>query len=45
MVRSRPQSDDVNITHSNYGLAYHDADASHCKAGGHAIYRAFDSRE
>jgi voltage-gated potassium channel len=35
----------VNVTCPDCGLAYHDADASHCKACGHVIYQEFDSRE
>ncbi|AXG04982.1 ion transporter [Haloplanus rubicundus] len=35
----------VNVTCPECGLAYHDADASHCKACGHVIYQELDSRE
>jgi len=35
----------VEVTCPSCGLAYHDADASHCKACGHVIYQEFDSRE
>jgi voltage-gated potassium channel len=35
----------VNVTCPECGFAYHDADASHCKACGHVIYQEFDSRE
>jgi len=35
----------INATCPNCGLAYHDADASHCKSCGHVIYQEFDSRE
>ncbi|AXG11454.1 potassium channel family protein [Haloplanus rubicundus] len=35
----------VNVTCPECGLAYHDVDASHCKACGHVIYQELDSRE
>ncbi|RLM57010.1 ion transporter [Halobellus sp. Atlit-31R] len=35
----------VNVRCPNCGLAYHDPDASHCKACGHVIYQEADSRE
>jgi voltage-gated potassium channel len=45
IVREWGHKGKVNVTCPNCGLAYHDADASHCKACGHVIYQEFDSRE
>jgi voltage-gated potassium channel len=35
----------INVTCPVCGLAYHDSDASHCKACGSVIYHEYDSRE
>ena len=45
IVREWGHKEKVNVTCPNCGLAYHDADASHCKACGHVIYQEFDPRE
>ncbi|WP_267640513.1 ion transporter [Haloarchaeobius amylolyticus] len=37
-------TDKVSVTCESCGLAYHDPDASHCKACGHVIYQEYDSR-
>ena len=44
IVREWSHRSKVNVTCPNCGLAYHDRDASHCKACGHVIYQEFDSR-
>ena len=44
IVREWTSRDEINVTCPNCGLAYHDADASHCKACGHVIYQEYDSR-
>jgi voltage-gated potassium channel len=45
IVREWTSRGKVNVRCPECGLAYHDADASHCKACGHVIYQEFDSRE
>ncbi|MBC9986978.1 MULTISPECIES: ion transporter [Haloferax] len=45
IVKEWGHRDKVNVTCQNCGLAYHDADASHCKSCGHVIYQEYDSRE
>lgn len=45
IVREWASKEKVEVTCPNCGLAYHDADASHCKACGHVIYREAGSRE
>ena len=45
IVREWASREKVNVTCPECGLAYHDADASHCKACGHVIYQEFDDRE
>jgi voltage-gated potassium channel len=45
IVREWAHRDKVNVTCPECGLAYHDPDASHCKACGHVIYQEYDSRE
>ncbi|WP_158055374.1 ion transporter [Halorussus halophilus] len=45
IVREWSHKDKVNVTCPNCGLAYHDRDASHCKACGHVIYQEYDSRQ
>lgn len=45
IVREWTHRDEQNVTCPECGLAYHDADASHCKACGHVIYQEHDSRE
>jgi len=44
IVRNWATADKVNVTCPNCGLAYHDPDASHCKACGSVIYQEYDSR-
>ena len=44
IVREWTSRGKVNVTCPNCGLAYHDRDASHCKACGHVIYQEYDSR-
>lgn len=43
-VREWASREKVNVTCPQCGLAYHDPDASHCKACGHVIYQEVDSR-
>lgn len=38
-------TDKVDVTCPQCGLAYHDPDASHCKACGHVIYQEQDARD
>lgn len=38
-IREWTSRDKINITCPDCGLAYHDPDASHCKACGHVIYQ------
>jgi voltage-gated potassium channel len=38
-------SDKVRVTCPDCGLAYHDPDASHCKACGHVVYQEYDAGE
>jgi voltage-gated potassium channel len=45
IVREWASREQVDVTCPNCGLAYHDADASHCKACGEVIYQELDSRE
>jgi voltage-gated potassium channel len=45
ILREWTSADKVNVTCPDCGLAYHDPDASHCKACGHVIYQEYDSRE
>jgi voltage-gated potassium channel len=45
IVREWAHREQVNVTCPNCGLAYHDRDASHCKACGHVIYQEYDSRQ
>ena len=45
IIREWASRDKINVTCPNCGLAYHDADASHCKACGHVIYQEYDSRQ
>jgi len=45
IIREWAARDKVNVTCPDCGLAYHDPDASHCKACGHVIYQEYDSRE
>lgn len=45
IVKEWSTRDKVAVTCPDCGLAYHDADASHCKACGHVIYHEVDSRE
>ncbi|MFB6092471.1 MAG: ion transporter [Haloquadratum sp.] len=45
ILREWTSREKVNVTCPNCGLAYHDPDASHCKACGHVIYQETDSRE
>ncbi|WP_338729598.1 ion transporter [Haladaptatus sp. DJG-WS-42] len=45
IVKEWTYKERVNVTCENCGLAYHDKDASHCKACGHVIYQQYDSRE
>ncbi|WP_049894008.1 ion transporter [Halogranum rubrum] len=45
IVREWTNREMMNVTCPNCGLAYHDPDASHCKACGHVIYQEYDSRE
>jgi len=45
IVKEWRSKEQVNVTCPNCGLAYHDPDASHCKACGHVIYQEYDSRE
>lgn len=45
IVREWRSREKVNVTCPNCGLAYHDADASHCKACGHVVYQEYDSRQ
>lgn len=44
LVREWASREKINVTCPQCGLAYHDPDASHCKACGHVIYQEFDSR-
>jgi len=44
IVREWASKEKVSVTCPDCGLAYHDADASHCKACGHVIYQEYDSR-
>ena len=44
IVREWTSREKVNVTCQNCGLAYHDPDASHCKACGEVIFQEFDSR-
>ncbi|MFA9518705.1 ion transporter [Halopenitus sp. H-Gu1] len=44
-VREWTSKEKINVTCPHCGLAYHDPDASHCKACGHVIYQEIDSRE
>jgi len=44
IVREWASKEKVNVTCPDCGLAYHDADASHCKACGHVIYQEYDDR-
>jgi voltage-gated potassium channel len=44
IVKEWAHKDQRNVRCENCGLAYHDRDASHCKACGHVIYQEFDSR-
>lgn len=45
IVREWTNREMMNVSCPNCGLAYHDPDASHCKACGHVIYQEYDSRE
>jgi len=45
IVKEWRSKEQVNVTCPDCGLAYHDPDASHCKACGHVIYQEYDSRE
>lgn len=45
IVREWTSREKINVTCPNCGLAYHDRDASHCKACGQVIYQEIDSRE
>jgi voltage-gated potassium channel len=45
ILREWTSKEKVNVTCPDCGLAYHDPDASHCKACGHVIYQEADSRE
>jgi len=45
VIREWTTREKVNVTCPDCGLAYHDPDASHCKACGHVIYQETDSRE
>jgi voltage-gated potassium channel len=45
IVREWTHREMVEVTCPDCGLAYHDPDASHCKACGHVIYQEYDSRE
>ncbi|MHB9285468.1 potassium channel family protein [Halobacteriales archaeon Cl-PHB] len=45
IVREWAHKGKVEETCPECGLAYHDADASHCKSCGHVIYQEYDSRE
>lgn len=45
IVREWTNREKMNVTCPNCGLAYHDPDASHCKACGHVIYQEYDSRQ
>jgi len=45
IIREWTSREKVNVTCPDCGLAYHDPDASHCKACGHVIYQEADSRE
>jgi len=45
IVREWTSREKRNVTCPACGLAYHDRDASHCKACGHVIYQEHDSRE
>lgn len=45
IVREWRSKEQVHATCPDCGLAYHDPDASHCKACGHVIYQEYDSRE
>jgi voltage-gated potassium channel len=44
IVREWAHGEKVEVTCPSCGLAYHDADASHCKACGEVIYQEYDSR-
>jgi len=45
IIRAWTAREKVNVVCPDCGLAYHDPDASHCKACGHVIYHEFDDRE
>lgn len=45
IIREWASREKVEVTCPSCGLAYHDPDASHCKACGHVIYQEYDSRE
>jgi voltage-gated potassium channel len=45
IVREWAATEKVNVTCPDCGLAYHDPDASHCKACGHVVYQEYDSRQ
>ena len=45
IVKEWQSKDQKAVTCPDCGLAYHDRDASHCKACGHVIYQEYDSRE
>lgn len=45
IVREWTAQERRDVTCPQCGLAYHDPDASHCKACGHVIYQEFDSRQ
>jgi voltage-gated potassium channel len=45
IVREWTNREKMNVTCPSCGLAYHDPDASHCKACGHVIYQEYDSRQ
>lgn len=44
IARVWTQGEKVDVTCPNCGLQYHDPDAVHCKACGHVVYQAYDSR-
>jgi len=44
IVREWASKEKITVTCPDCGLAYHDADASHCKACGHVIYHEYDDR-
>lgn len=45
IIREWAFREKIAVACPDCGLSYHDPDASHCKACGHVIYQAFDSRQ